>query len=172
MSGHRRVADDQCYAHFLTFSVYHRRRLLDLDEPKRILLGVLAAQLHRTGALCFGYVVMPNHVHAIVQFPRPGELSRFVQSWKRVSSYQIQSWYRANAPTYLADVKEADPFWQKKYYSLAIYNDDKVQEKLAYMHANPVRASLVDKPDQWSWSSAKHYEHGEPAAVPIHRPVG
>ena len=40
MSNRRRIIDDRLYAHFVTFSVYRRRRLLDLDHPKKIVLGV------------------------------------------------------------------------------------------------------------------------------------
>ena len=45
MSDQRRTFDDKLYVHFLTFSVYRRRKPLDLDPPKRILLGVLNGQL-------------------------------------------------------------------------------------------------------------------------------
>ena len=41
MSDQRRRFADQRYVFFVTFSVYKRRRLLDLDQPKRIVLGVL-----------------------------------------------------------------------------------------------------------------------------------
>jgi REP-associated tyrosine transposase len=41
MSDKRQRFDDQRYVHFITFSVYRKRRLLDLDQPKRIVLGVL-----------------------------------------------------------------------------------------------------------------------------------
>jgi len=42
MSARRQIIDDLLYAHFITFSVFQRRRLLDHDHPKRILLGVLS----------------------------------------------------------------------------------------------------------------------------------
>ena len=41
MASDRQIVDDQLYAHFVTFSVDQRRKLLDHDHPKRILLGVL-----------------------------------------------------------------------------------------------------------------------------------
>ena len=62
--------DDQLHAHFVTFSCYRRRRLLDHDRAKRILLGVLNSQLASRDATCVGFVVMPDHVHAIVWFSR------------------------------------------------------------------------------------------------------
>ena len=79
MSDNRRIIDDQLYCHFVTFSCHRRRRLLDEDHPKRILLGQLNEQLDRQQATCVGFVVMPDHVHLMVWFPETGQLSRFMQ---------------------------------------------------------------------------------------------
>ena len=50
MHSKRRIVDDALYAHFVTFSVFRRRRLLDHDHPKRIVLGVLNALLAETSS--------------------------------------------------------------------------------------------------------------------------
>jgi putative transposase len=71
--------DDALYVHFITFSCYHRRRHLDHDQPKRILLGVLNEELVKWEARCVGFVVMPDHVHALIWFSKTGQLSRFMQ---------------------------------------------------------------------------------------------
>jgi putative transposase len=63
----RTIADDQKYVYFVTFSCYRRRRLLDLDHPKKILLGVLNHQLEQMNATCVGFVVIPDYVHAWIQ---------------------------------------------------------------------------------------------------------
>jgi len=62
----RRIIDDQLYSHFVTFSVERRRRLLDHDHLKQIILGVLTHQLQTFDARCVGFVIMPNHVHAVI----------------------------------------------------------------------------------------------------------
>ena len=59
------IHDDALYAHFVTFSVTHRRGLLDHEHPRRIVLGVLNSLLIQTGSLCVGFVLMSEHVHAI-----------------------------------------------------------------------------------------------------------
>ena len=99
MSDRRRIADDQLDCHFVTFS-RDRRRRLELDQPKRILLGQFNGQLNRQSAnrqsaKCVGFVVMPDHVHAIVWFPKIGQLSQFMQGWKRLSNQAIRQLYRA-----------------------------------------------------------------------------
>ena len=167
MTCKRVVFDDDFWAHFVTFNCYRRRGLLSLDLPKKILLGVLNQQLQLQKASCIGFVVMPNHVHAILWFPLPGNLSKFMQGWKRKSSYQIRSWYRDADTRYFNAVEIGDKFWQPKYYSFEIDNRVKMKEKLTYMHMNPVRSGLVDRAVDWKWSSARWYANRQSVGVQV-----
>ena len=163
----RRVIDDQLYAHFVTFSVARNRRLLDHDHPKRIVLGVLNEELTQHEARCVGFVVMPEHVHAIVWFRAAGRLSRFMHGWKRKTSYHIRTWYRQAEPRYFEGFGEGNCFWQPKYHSFEIYERSKLEQKLDYIHANPVRRGLVKEATDWKWSSARWYARRESVGVPI-----
>ena len=167
MSDLRRKFDDQLVCHFVTFSCHRRRRLLDLDHPKRLLLGQFNSQLTLQSAKCVGFVVMPDHVHAVIWFPQSGQLRRFMQSWKRTSSYRIREWYRANKTRYFQEADEEDRFWTPKYYAFEIESQRKLEEKLVYMHLNPVRAGLVERAVDWKWSSARWYDGGRTVGVPM-----
>ncbi len=167
MADRRRSYDDQLYAHFVTFSCYRRRRLLDEDQPKRILLAELNAQLDRQAARCIGFVIMPDHVHAILWFPKTGQLARFLQSWKRLSSYHIRAWYRETKSQYFADLDMGSQFWTAKSFTFEIYSETKLREKLEYMHRNPVRAGLADRVTDWPWSSARWYVLQQSVGVPV-----
>ena len=163
----RRIYDDELHAHFITFSCYRRRKLLDHDRAKRVVLSVLNSQLARRKARCVGFVVMPDHVHAIVWFPVSGQLSVFVQQWKRLSSFEIKQLVREKLVHYASTIEGDQPFWRAKYYSFNIYGEDKIREKLTYMHENPVRAELVRATCDWRWSSARHYDQAQSVGVPI-----
>jgi putative transposase len=165
--GARAIYDDELHAHFVTFSCYRRRRLLDEDRAKRVVLGVLNSQLAARKASCVGFVVMPDHVHAIVWFPVAGQLSIFIQQWKRLSSHHIGQFTRNELVHYAEKTGDDDPFWQAKYYPFNLYSEEKVREKLTYMHENPVRAALVSQPCDWAFSSARYYEQGRSVGVPI-----
>ena len=145
MPPRRQIIDDQLYAHFVTFSVFRRRRLLDHDHPKRILLGVLNGELALHNAFCVGFVIMPDHAHAMVWFPKIGLLSRFMHGWKRKSSFHIRDWYRQKASNYFEGFGKGDRFWQRKYHSFEIHSRAKLEEKIQYMHDNPVRAGFVER---------------------------
>ncbi len=169
MSEKRRVVDDLRYCHFITFSAYRRRRLLDHNQPKRFVLGVLNFVLEKHAGRCVGFVLMPDHVHALVWLPKTHHLSPFMHEWKRQSSLRIRKWYREHATHYAASFGEGDKFWQPKYYSFSIYGRGKLEEKLEYMHMNPVRAGLVEKAVDWPWGSARWYEGRRSVGVPIQR---
>jgi len=113
------------------------------------------------------WVVMPNHVHAILWFPVPGQLSVFMQQWKRLSSHHIGGLVQNKFVHYAEKIGGDDPFWQAKYYPFNLYSEEKVREKLTYMHENPVRAGLVAKACDWVFSSARYYEQGRSVGVPI-----
>ena len=47
--------------------------------------------------------------------------------------------------------------WERRYYPFNVYSEQKLQEKLDYMHANPVKRGLVSSPEEWLWSSFRFY---------------
>lgn len=161
-----RIDDSKLYAHFVTFSCKRRRRLLDPDRAKQVVLGVLNSQLAKQSARCVGFVIMPDHVHAIVWFPQPGQLSLFMKQWKQRASFSLKQVFRTHFPRYARWI-ENDTLWQPRYYAFHIHSRDKLDEKLTYMHRNPVRAGLVRAPCDWKWSSARWYEERKFVGVPI-----
>jgi putative transposase len=59
------------------------------------------------------------------------------------------------------------PFWQARYYDFNVYSARKHIEKLRYMHRNPVKRGLVENPEDWPWSSFRHYTTGHEGIVEI-----
>jgi REP-associated tyrosine transposase len=59
------------------------------------------------------------------------------------------------------------PFWQPRYYDFNVWSEHKRTEKLDYIHNNPVKRGLVTRPEEWAWSSARHYATGEDCGVEI-----
>ncbi len=96
----RRDYDRDGDAHFVTFSCYHRRRLLDHDDAKQVVVDLLNDQLGRQRGRCVGFVIIPDHVHAIIWFPMPDQLSHFLKQWNQRSSVVIKrSFEPASPPT-------------------------------------------------------------------------
>jgi hypothetical protein len=58
-------------------------------------------------------------------------------------------------------------FWQGRYYDFNVRTPEKRVEKLRYMHRNPVKRGLVERPEDWGWSSFRHYATGVEGVVEI-----
>lgn len=168
----RRIYDDEKHIHFITFSCYKRRRYLQTGIAKRMVIGHLGSRLQRHGGICPGFVIMPDHVHALIWFPEVRQLSAFMNKWKGQSPPPLKELFRTRFPKYWSQVHESDPIWQPRYYGFNIWSRQKVEEKLDYMHLNPVRAGLVEHPTQWLWSSARWYLEGRSVGLPIRWPPG
>ncbi len=168
----RRVYDEEKHIHFVTFSCYKRRKYLQPDQAKRIVIGHLGSRLNQEEGLCQGFVVMPDHVHAVVWFPETHQLSPFMNKWKDQTSHQLKELFRTQFPNYWSHMEDPDPIWQPRYYGFNIWTQRKIEEKLEYMHLNPVRAGFVERTVQWPWSSARWYVDRKTVGVPIRWPPG
>ncbi len=137
--------------HFVTFSCFHRLPHLGAHAARDLFESALERIRLRYQLVVTGYVVMPEHVHLLLSEPRNGELARSIQALKlSVSKRRPQK-----------------PFWQARYYDFNVWSAEKVTEKLDYMHRNPVVRGLVDKPEDWAWSSYRHYATGARGTVEI-----
>ena len=97
---------------------------------------------------------MPEHVHLLISEPERSNLAVGLQMLKQLVSQELNE--RATAP-----------FWQRRYYDFNVYREKKLMEKLDYVHNNPVQRGLVARPEDWAWSSARHYASGEEGRVEI-----
>lgn len=137
--------------HFVTFSCHGRRPYLGTDAARDLFERSLEAMRLRYDFFLTGYVVMPEHVHLLISEPKGVLLAKVIQALKL--SVAVQSEHR--------------PFWQIRYYDFNVYTEKKRIEKLRYMHRNPVKRGLVQKPYDWRWSSFRHYLTGEVGVVEI-----
>jgi putative transposase len=137
--------------HFLTFSCFHRRPYLSTEAAMELFEDALERVRRRYLFAVAGYVVMPEHVHLLVSEPGRGLLSRVVQALKLSVSMRSQQ----------------RPFWQAHYYDFNVSTHAKFVEKLRYIHRNPVRRGLAAKPEDWKWSSFRHYQTGMHGIVEI-----
>ncbi len=64
-------------------------------------------------------------------------------------------------------IGDAEHFWQKRYYDFNVRDYAQFVEKLRYIHRNPVRAGFCERPEDWAWSSFRHYATGCEGRVEI-----
>jgi hypothetical protein len=66
-----------------------------------------------------------------------------------------------------ADQERKERIWQKRFYDFNVWRAQKHTEKIKYMHWNPVKRGLVERPEQWPLSSFPAYLYGETAPVRV-----
>jgi putative transposase len=140
--------------HFLTFSSYHRQPKFKTPTSRASFESALEQVRQKYDLCVYGYVVMPEHVHMLVNEPGRGTLAQAMQSLKQSVARRLA-------------LRAPDPFWQARYYDFNVWSERKFVEKLRYIHRNPVTRGLVARPEDWAWSSFRHYLSGESGPVQI-----
>jgi putative transposase len=141
--------------HFITFSCYHRTPRLAAPQARDTFLLAFERVRRWYGYYVAGYVVMPEHVHLLISEPERSNLAVALQMLKQMVSRKLRL------------VPSSTPFWQARYYDFNVWSERKRVEKLRYMHRNPVKRGLVERPEDWRWSSFRHCLTGEESVVEI-----
>ena len=157
------------YLHFITTSCYQRQPLLARPRNRDLFLGVLEQVRRRYRFVVVGYVVMPEHVHLLLSEPERANPSVVMQALKQGFARRLLRRLRVRPNNRQASLFDAavgeGHIWQRRFYDFVVWSEGKRVQKLRYMHWNPVQRGLVLEPEQWRWSSYRHYAYGEPGLV-------
>ena len=112
----------------------------------RIAAIVQGALLHFDGERyrLLAWVVMPNHVHALIETLPGFALSDVVQSWKSFTAK------KANRV-----LMRTGRFWMEDYFDRYVRDEIHLSAAISYIERNPVDAGLVRRAQEWSWSSSR-----------------
>ncbi len=114
-------------------------------------LSYLEAATQRYDAVIHAYCLMNNHYHLIVETPH-GNLS------------QIMKHINSSYTTYFnVKRKRAGHLLQGRYKAILVDADEYATELSRYIHLNPVRVGMVEKPEEYRWSSCRYYMGGSVA---------
>ena len=152
---HRLRTSDRIF--FVTVNL--RRQVKPLDPPEYpLLIGALEGARRRLGFLLCGYVLMPDHWHALIWVGYPLTISQVIHDVKKVSARRLH-----------ARRGTEGPLWQHQFWDRFVRHGKEFAERLAYMHLNPVHKGLVAKPEDWPWSSYNNFglDHTVVAECPI-----
>ncbi|OGV47243.1 MAG: hypothetical protein A2X46_18025 [Lentisphaerae bacterium GWF2_57_35] len=103
------------------------------DELGLKLLSSIHYYANRQLWSCYLFVLMPDHVHALLSFDHTKGMSQTVRNWKR---------YHASHHGVL---------WQENFFDHRIRSEQEFSEKYAYIERNPVAKNLCATPEEWPW---------------------
>lgn len=130
----------------------------------------------KKGLLLHGYVIMPNHLHTIISAVgnNPSDVMR---DFKRHTSKQISDLLdekrNERLLRYFSSVARREgrgntfKIWQSGSHPILIDNGDFLDQKLEYIHDNPVRKGYVERPEHWKYSSARNYIMNDQSIIKV-----
>jgi putative transposase len=150
------------HLHFITCSCRDQQAWLGSAGRRDLFLKLLEEVRQRYLFVVVGYVVMPEHFHLLIGEPEVDTPSIVMQVLKQRFGHQVLKELRQ-----LNFESEATTVWQRRFYDFNVWTREQRIEKLRYIHRNPVKRGLVGKPEDWTWSSFRHYALAEVGPVEI-----
>ena len=145
--------------HHITQRGNRRQTTFFSDSDYALYLGLLRHWCAKTGTAIWAWCLMPNHVHLVLVPSRPDGLSAALAPAHRRYTweiYQREGW--------------RGHLWQSRFDSLAM-DEAHLHACLRYVELNPVRARLVERPEDWRWSSARAHLGLEPGGAEVAAPL-
>jgi REP element-mobilizing transposase RayT len=136
-----------------------RARLRRFNESEdALLIDVLEASRQRLGFLLCGYLLMPDHWNALVWPQYPLLIEQVLHDTKKIITLRLH-----------ARRGSRGPLWQHQYWDRFVRHEREFNERLEYMHLNPVKKGLAKRPEDWRWSSYNNFapDKATVAACPI-----
>jgi putative transposase len=165
-----RIHDSQ-KIYFITFAVVEWVDALSRPYYKDMLLESLKYCQENKGFIIYAYVIMNNHVHLIASADEGYNLSDILRDMKKFSSKKLlkaieengqesrKRWmlwlFRSNGERNSNNVKYQ--FWQQDNHPVCLETNVMIDQRLNYLHNNPVAEGIVEEPEHYVYSSARDY---------------
>lgn len=162
---------DQDKLHFVTFTTIHWLDVFIRREYCDILLDSLKFCQKNKGLEVYAYCIMSSHVHLIIGKNGSQKLEDIIRDIKKYTSVKIiEAIIKHQAESrksWLLQMFEAAglsnshntnyQFWQQHNHPIELSTNEMIEERLNYVHDNPVKAGIVLSPEHYLYSSAVNY---------------
>jgi len=141
-------------SYFVTTKCWQAHHAFQVPEVAEILLQTILNHRDRGSFLLHEFVIMPNHLHVMLTPAANASLEKCVQLIKGGSSHAIHK-----------QRGQRLEIWQEGFHDWTIRGAEDWQSKAEYIRLNPVRAKLVERPEDWPYSSASGRVALDPAPL-------
>lgn len=163
----RAIFDKQGNVYFVTTTVMNHDRIFALgDRYCNIIIDSLKYQINEHKTKLIAFVIMPSHLHFIMSFPEGESLIDFMRDFKKFTSVKIRQQLEADKnyeqlqilkKNSVKSKNQVFKLWMDRFDDFVITKEETLQQKYDYIHMNPVKAGLAEKPEDWKYSSARNY---------------
>ncbi|MCF1751930.1 REP-associated tyrosine transposase [Mariniradius sediminis] len=161
---------DQEMPYFLTFQVVGWADVFTRKVYRDLILENLSYCRLEKGLYLYGYVIMSNHVHLVVQ-QKDGKLSDWVRDFKKFTSKKLlatimenphesrKEWLKMIFSYHASSNKRSGEmqFWTHENHAIELFRSEMIESRMNYIHENPVRAGWVENAEEYLYSSARNY---------------
>lgn len=137
------------FPHHITQRGNRKMRTFFSSRDYQRYIGLIADEKNKAGVEIWAYCLMPNHVHIIAV---PEAADSFCRLFR--SAHQRYTRYINMREEWQGHL------WQERFHSF-VMDEQHLIAAVRYVEMNPVRAGLVDEPEQWRWSSVHAHLRGE-----------
>ncbi len=149
---------------FFTATVAEWKPLFAEDKYKDILIENLRYYVKKGRVRIYGFVVMSNHFHIIWQAEFGHDLREIETGFKNFTANRFTKELKLDGNLHLYEVNAADrkhQYWKRNSLGVEIFTPAVFEQKLSYIHENPVRSGLCKLPEDYKYSSASFYKSGK-----------
>jgi putative transposase len=170
MSSENYLIYNQNAVHFLTFTVIDWIDVFTRASYKTEIVKSLEYCQKNKGLRLFAWCLMTNHLHLVCQVEAPNTLSAFVRDFKKFTAKAILKmiWEERESRRswILAALREAGKydnritnykFWHEGCHPIELTSNEMIDQRINYVHENPVRNMIVEKEEDYLMSSARNY---------------
>lgn len=147
--------------YYLTSIAHDRLPIFQKDTIKQIVCNAFDEARKSGEIMIFAYVIMPNHSHLVTDSHRDiSDVLRFTNgvSAKRVLDYLKENQFESSLRKLQQEEKRKGhkySVWEHHPNAFRIHGEDTLMQKVNYIHQNPVRAGLVERAEDYHFSSAR-----------------
>lgn len=149
---------------FITAVTKDRLPVFKTDALKVVTCQAFDEARKSGGFLIFAYVIMPDHLHILTDCPSTSaDVLRYLKglTGRRLVDYLKANGYESSLAKLRHEQwkrKHSYSLWQQEKNVLSIFSEGMFMQKVNYIHLNPVRAELCDRPVDYRWSSARIWQ--------------
>jgi len=150
------------HAQFLTASIHKKKYLLSNESYKILIVNSLRFLVNDGRVFVYAFVIMDNHIHLIWQ-AREGyqtyEIQRdFLKYIAQMIKFDLQKKDQKLLSEFRVNLKDREyQIWERSPMNIELYTEKVFEQKLDYIHLNPVNAGLCQLPEEYKYSSASFY---------------
>jgi putative transposase len=162
---------DQRRPYFVTFATESWVDVFTRSQYRDIIVDSLKHCQTKKHLVVYAWVLMSNHLHLVIALNGAGNIEDVIRDFKKFTAVQVcraienneqesrKEWMLSIFGTAAQETGKHVhyKFWQNEYHPIELFSNAVIDQKIDYIHNNPVKEQIVEHPEEYLYSSARNY---------------